>query len=446
MVTPGPALAGFEPLRQLRSEDHLEVLLYRQQDSATEVTVELLAADVSLSTAERSGLLAEAEAAVALPPHPHLVPVLAAGTTEPDDGRRIYQVSEHCPDDPVVAGTVVRSPAEALRTGIALAGALATAHRAGVVHRHLSPAQVLTRPGGTPALTGFGLPSLLTTHLDDPWAAPELLDGRSEGSVAGDVYSLGATIWGLLAGRSPFAGADDSPGARSARILHSAPPASTGRSDVPQALEELLVRCLAKSPDQRPSSAGELGRALQRIEAAEGLEPTEVAGLEEPADEATGVPVAGGAMPSVPDAARPAAAPEVAQPGVARSPALWWVVAAVVLVAIGGFVVWRAATAGSRSFAPNVAPSSAPGSAEPGVVPRPTVTAHRSGGSVFFRWHASDSPQGGDTYVWRVAGRGEQPHLTNGTTTTVRSAAKVCLRVRLTRAGRPPSPWATACA
>ena len=98
-----------------------------------------------------------------------------------------------------------------------------------------------------------------------------LLDGRSNGSVASDVYSLGATIWHLLVGRSPFSipSGDNSTRALSARILHAAPPA-TQRPDVPPALDRLLQQCLAKRPEHRPASALELARALQRIESAAG--------------------------------------------------------------------------------------------------------------------------------------------------------------------------------
>ena len=134
---------------------------------------------------------------------------------------------------------------------------------------------------------GIGLageaPGALTDVRDaTPWAAPEVLDGRSDGSVASDVYSLDAVLWHMLVGRPAFwvADGDNSPRALTARTLHSAAP-RTRRDDVPRSLERLLADCLSKSPKQRPGYAAEdtdrgqgrrhlprSGRSLDRIPAA----------------------------------------------------------------------------------------------------------------------------------------------------------------------------------
>jgi hypothetical protein len=81
---------------------------------------------------------------------------------------------------------------------------------------------------------------------------------------------------------------------------------------------------------------------------------------------------------------------------------------------------------------------------EPGVVPRPVVTAKRAGNQVAFRWRASDTPLAGDAYQWRIPSRGGT-HLTNGQAVTLRSPGRLCLQVRLARSGLPPSTWASAC-
>ena len=115
-------------------------------------------------------------------------------------------------------------------------------------------------------------------RISYPWTSPELLDGRSNGSVASDVYSLGATIWNLLVGRSPFAQpqGDNSSRGLAVRILH-APPPLTQRSDVPPALDRLLQQCLAKDPAHRPAGALELARGLQQIESQLGFARTPIA-------------------------------------------------------------------------------------------------------------------------------------------------------------------------
>ena len=99
------------------------------------------------------------------------------------------------------------SVSEAVATGIKLASAIETAHRSGILHRDIKPSNVLVTTYSEPALTDFGIAGRMhdtdadtDVRISYPWSPPELLDGRSNGSVASDVYSLGATIWNLLVG------------------------------------------------------------------------------------------------------------------------------------------------------------------------------------------------------------------------------------------------------
>jgi serine/threonine protein kinase len=99
------------------------------------------------------------------------------------------------------------------------------------VHGDIKPSNVLVAPDGEISLTDVGVPAQRSgpdaEHRGpSAWAPPEVLDGRSDGSGASDVYSLGATNWSLLIGRSPFwvPDEDDSPRALSARILYAPPP------------------------------------------------------------------------------------------------------------------------------------------------------------------------------------------------------------------------------
>ena len=85
-----------------------------------------------------------------------------------------------------------------------------------------------------------------------PWSPPEVLSGQSNGNAVSDVYSLAATIWNLLVGRSPFSvPGDNSDRALFTRILHSKPP-PTGRADVP--IEETTAATLGR-PAPRPSNS-----------------------------------------------------------------------------------------------------------------------------------------------------------------------------------------------
>ena len=288
------------------------------------------------------------------------------------------------------------------------------------------------------------VPSALTDVRDaTPWAAPEVLDGRSRGSVASDVYSQGAVLWHLLVGRPPFWVADDdnSPRALTARTLHSTPP-STHRDDVPPSLEALLADCLSKTPGQRPESALALARALQEIEVEAGYPRTPIAVR---GDETYVVPV-GAATGSVPDEVGPPAQREPGEPQASlwRTPTLWWSIAGVVLLLVvaGGLKMLADAPAATAPSPPGFGTT---GSTAPaGKVPRPIVTAKRLGSSVEFRWRAADVPRAGDSFQWRLPGRGGT-QLTTGPSVTVRSPARVCVQVRLARAGLPPSPYARAC-
>ena len=177
-----------------------------------------------------------------------------------------------------------------LRTGIQLASAVETAHRAGIIHRDIKPANVLVSQYGQPGLTDFGIAGR-GGHAEDvdedvgvsvPWSPPEVLYGQSNGDSRSDVYSLAATLWHLLVGRSPFEqpGGDNSAYALMPRI-RAVPVPPTGRADVPVSLERLLAHAMAKKPENRPQTALELARGLQSVEQEQRLPRTPVVVLDE---------------------------------------------------------------------------------------------------------------------------------------------------------------------
>ncbi len=251
-----PVIPGFQFVEHLGSGGFADVFLYEQQWPRQRVAVKVVRPDVPLNEREKQLFTAEANAMARLADHPYIVSVITAGVTQ--DGGRPYLVMRYCP--PPDLGVRVRSNpmpvVDAVATGIKLASAIETAHRSGILHRDIKPSNVLVTTYHEPALTDFGIAGHMAdiegesdVRISYPWSPPELLDGRSNGSVASDVYSLGATIWHLLVGRSPFSipSGDNSTRALSARILHAAPPA-TQRPDVPPALDRLLQQCLAKQP------------------------------------------------------------------------------------------------------------------------------------------------------------------------------------------------------
>ncbi len=139
------------------------------------------------------------------------------------------------------------SIADALRVAVQVASAVETAHRVGILHRDIKPANILTSEYGRPGLTDFGIastggPADEAEGVSIPWSPPEAF-GQATLEVRADVYSLAATAYHLLSGRSPF----EIPGGRNgpldlmSRIERERVP-PIGRSDVPPSLERCSLR------------------------------------------------------------------------------------------------------------------------------------------------------------------------------------------------------------
>lgn len=445
-----PQIPGFTFVQHLGTGGFADVLLYEQEWPRQRVAVKVVRADLVLSEREKELFRSEADAMARLADHPYIVSVLTAGLTT---DARPYLVMRYCP--PPDLGARVRvtplSVAETLSTGVKLASAVETAHRSGILHRDIKPSNVLVTAYSEPALTDFGIAGLVheveaegEVRMSYPWAPPEMIDGRSHGSVASDVYSLGATIWNLLVGRSPFAAphGDNSDRALVARILHASPPA-TQRPDVPPALDRLLQQCLAKDPSHRPQSALEVARSLQRIEAELGFARTAVAVESSqtyaatPSDDATRVKpvsVAGSQSSSRPGAAAPDVASEpAAAVATARGRGWIWTAAAVAVAAavlVGLFV--RGGGKDDQGGVPPVTPSDSAAVTETVKPPTPSVRGAVDGSKVRFDWAVPGGAQDGDTFLWQESETGRQQR-TEATSLTLPHHGKRCLEVTLLR-------------
>ncbi len=264
-----PSVPGLTYIRHLGSGGFADVYLYKQAMPAREVAVKVLREMLSQSLVRR--FLDEANIMAQLE-HPHIVPVYAAGMTP--EGLPYIQMMYYPREN--LGLRVRREPlgvSETLRVGIQIASALETAHKADLLHRDIKPANILTSRFGAPGLADFGIASRLSATDDEdagvspPWAPPEALYPGVPITVRSDVYSLGATLWHLLVGRSPFViPQGDNSAPVLIRRVRDVPPPSTGRADVPGSLDRLLRVTLSKEPRFRPASAAELARSLQAIE------------------------------------------------------------------------------------------------------------------------------------------------------------------------------------
>lgn len=284
---PPPLIPGFEYVRHLGSGGFADVHLYEQKLLGRKVAVKVLLARELMDDA-LTNFTNEANLMAQLSNHPSIVSVYQAGVSE--DGRP-FIVMEYCsrPNLQVRYRAARFSTAETLRVGVQIAGAVETAHRAGILHRDIKPANILFTDYGRPALTDFGIAAATGSGaqagLSVPWAPPESFVADVVGDERSDVYSLAATLYTVLAGRTPFElpGASNSSADVMARIQTGKLP-PVGRADVSASLERVLATALAREPDGRYHSAIEFARALQRLQVELGLQATTVDVVEDAPD------------------------------------------------------------------------------------------------------------------------------------------------------------------
>ena len=229
--------------------------------------------------------LAHAVGPVALPPrdphdriqHPHILPVFDSGEA---DGQLWYTM-------PYIEGESLRARLghqpklpieEAVQIASEVADALAYAHERGIIHRDVKPENILLSGGHAlvadfgiaravgqtegDKLTGTGLALGTPAYMSPEQAAGSgALDGRS------DQYSLGCVLYEMLAGEQPFTG--PTPQAVIARRFMEPPPAVRRlRAEVPELLERVVLRALAREPVDRFPTAAEFARLLRAVKGA----------------------------------------------------------------------------------------------------------------------------------------------------------------------------------
>ena len=217
----------------------------------------------------------EARAMGKLGDHPHIVTVFDIG----EEAGQPYIVSQHMPggsvDDLLQAADRHRLPIEqTLRIADEVCRALQHAHDCGVVHRDVKPSNVWLTADGTAKLGDFGLAvardrSRLTVEGmmvgTVAYMPPEQALGRPP-EARSDLYALGAMLYEMVTGRPPFLG--DDAVAIISQHLNTAPVApSWHNAQVPRALEALILKMLAKAPEERPASAGAVRQALATVSA-----------------------------------------------------------------------------------------------------------------------------------------------------------------------------------
>jgi tetratricopeptide (TPR) repeat protein/putative methionine-R-sulfoxide reductase with GAF domain len=195
--------------------------------------------------------------------HPHLGVVLDQGE-DPLEGP--YLVLAYHDGWPLSQDKGPRPAREVLGIGLQIARALTALAPAGLIHRDLTPANVIVDEHGQARLIDFGLmaaPAAANAAGTPLYMAPEALEGRPVDARA-DLYSLGALMYRLACGQAPFEGLPEAELLQSA--LGEAPPPIAERApELGLELSALIMRMLAKDPADRPGSAAEVAAALARL-------------------------------------------------------------------------------------------------------------------------------------------------------------------------------------
>jgi serine/threonine protein kinase len=244
------------------------VFLAHDAELHRQVAVKVLADDLSGDEAFRNRFLRESRLAARLS-HPNVVQVFDAGEV----AGQPYIVMEYVRGE-TVADLLSRrrkvSPAEAVALVADACDGLQHAHEHGLVHRDVKPQNLLVRDDGCVKVADLGIArtadsTRLTQHGTilgtAAYLSPEQAAGE-EVTGAADLYSLGAVLYELLTGRTPYEFSSLAELAAKQSSGEIVPPRDVDPT-IPDRLEAVVMRCLARDPGFRPDSAAELAAELR---------------------------------------------------------------------------------------------------------------------------------------------------------------------------------------
>ncbi len=265
-----PAPAGYALLNRIGAGGMGNVFLAREYATGRLVAMKFLLRPGDRSAFDR--FLVELRALAGVD-HPGVVRVFASDFLRRDPFFTMEFVPGGSLNKPMIEHGVF-APGEAARVIASAARAVQAAHEVGVIHRDLKPSNILLAEDGTPKVADFGL-AKRTEHDDaltttsGPVGTPGYMAPEQASRHYGppgpraDVYGLGATLYHLVTGRAPFSG---SPVDVVNQVLTTPPIRPRAiRSDIPPALEAIILKCLEKQPSQRYPTAAALADDLDRF-------------------------------------------------------------------------------------------------------------------------------------------------------------------------------------
>ncbi len=272
--------------------------VYRGRDlrMGRDVAVKVLRDDLARDPSAQSRFRREAQNAASLN-HPSIVGVYDTGEAQGEAGVVPYIVMEYVDGDTlssIVAKDGALAPRRALAIAAEICAALDFSHRHGVVHRDITPANVMVNRDGAAKVMDFGIaravkngsaPTTATTIIGTAqYLSPEQARGET-GDARSDIYSAGCVLYELLCGTPPFTG--DSPIAvASQHVRMAARPPSEAAPGLSRDIDALVLKALSKNPQNRYQTADEMRKDIARAMAGRPVLATPVLS----SDERAGVP------------------------------------------------------------------------------------------------------------------------------------------------------------
>ena len=280
-LTPGTTLGPYEIQAPLGAGGMGEVYKARDTRLDRTVAIKVLPEHVAADPDLKQRFEREAKTVAALS-HPHICPVFDVGSQDGID----FLVMEHLDGETLAQrlDTGALPLEQALQIAIQIADALDKAHRQGIVHRDLKPGNIMLTKAGA-KLLDFGLAKLKPVGGDAgltglptqsagltgegailgtlQYMAPEQLESK-EADARTDIFAFGAVVYEMVTGRKAFEGKSQA-SLISAIMADEPPPLASVQPMSPPALGRIVDTCLAKQPDDRWNSAGDVGRQLQWV-------------------------------------------------------------------------------------------------------------------------------------------------------------------------------------
>ncbi len=260
--------------RELLGGGMSRVFLANERALGRQVVIKVLPPDLAAGV-NRERFRREVQLAAQLQ-HPHVVPLYAAGT----QGDLLFYTMPFIEGESLkeaLQAKVRFTPREVVRILHDVVDALGYAHSRGVIHRDIKPGNVL-RSGSHAVVTDFGVAKAISAAMPaagmttsgmaigtPAYMAPEQLAGDPAADHRVDLYAVGLLAYELLTGDTPFAAASPQE-ALAAQLTRAPAPLDKVRRDVPPAFSSIIMRCLAKRPDDRYQSAAELLAALDALQ------------------------------------------------------------------------------------------------------------------------------------------------------------------------------------